>query len=58
MEERSKEVNLFSRFYSYVKELFRPKRIPRDLKIDWIQMKLDQEEFPIQGHEETDKQLK
>ena len=45
-EERSKEVNLFSRFYSYVKELFRPKRIP-----------LDSNEigFPIQGHEDLDK---
>ena len=55
MEERINEVNLFSRFYSYVKELFRPKRIPRNLKIDWIQMKLDQEEFQIQGHEDLDK---
>jgi len=52
MEERSKEeVNLFYKLYSYVKEFFRPKRKPKDLKIDWNQMKLDAEEFPLQSHE-------
>ena len=51
MEEREKEVNVFSRLYAFVKELFCPRRKPRDLKVDWIQMKLDQEEHPIPGQE-------
>mgnify|MGYP004084333907 CR=1 FL=1 len=51
MEERDKEVNVFSRLYAFVKKLFCPNRKPRDLKINWVQMKLDQEEHPISGQE-------
>jgi len=52
VEKRSKKVNLIARLFYFVKELIVPTRKPRDLGIDWIQMKLDTEDHPIPGQEQ------
>jgi|TARA_B100000902_G_scaffold159740_1_gene155578 hypothetical protein len=51
MEKRSKEVNCLVKVYLFVKELFFPKRKPRNLEIDWITMKSDAEIQPLPSRE-------
>lgn len=55
MENREKEVNFFVKVYLFVKELLLPTRKPRNLKIDWIQMKLDAEMQPLPSWEKYKK---
>ena len=57
VEKRSKEVNLFVKVYLFVKELFFPSRRPRDLKIDWIQMKSDAEIQPLPTSKSNEKTM-
>ena len=57
MENREKEVNVFSRLYAFVKELFFPTRKPRKLEIDWITMKSDAEIQPLPTSKSNEKTM-